>query len=329
MTAAVLLAILCCSRPAATRSAVVAGVELPPGFVLSQSEERSLVGASGLTVDRAGKLWAVPEDSRSLLALSVAARTLRVEGRPLRIEGIDAGLDIESIAAIDPGHFVLGSEARGVREADRLFWVEVEGRRARVTRAIELEYRWWGIRAEDNQGIEGLCHADGRLVAALEPVIKKGGKRYAPIGSFDMDSGRWRAMRLRLTTDAGKIAALSCRARPEGEIAVTAVERHYGIARVLWFSLPDPGSPAAGSASGELLPEVLLDLGPLLRPLPNFEGIARLGDELFIISDNFQRSTTGPTYMVRFSAPPADKKPGSARNSAATEPTKPKAENRP
>ncbi len=299
-----------CNRTPTLQCAIRAGVELPPGFALLQSENDALRGASGLTVDGSGTVWTVPEDDRRLLPLSVGRGELRVQGRPAPLDGLDAELDAESITAIGPGRFAIGTEKRGERDTDTIFLVELRDRRAAVTRQIELQYAPWGIRAEDNMGIEGLCHADGRLVAALEPVIERGGKRYAPIGLLDLQSGQWRALELALTTESGKLSGLSCRAGPDGEVQVTAIERHYGVARLLSFSIlaavaSNPGSaPGSASRPEALSSSVLLDLAELLHPLPNFEGVAGFGGYLFIISDNKQRVTTGPTFLVRFAASP-------------------------
>ena len=306
--ASVTVLLLCpaaaCSRAPAPLCAIKVGVELPPGFALLQSRQSALRGASGLTVDGSGTLWTVPEDERKLLALSVTGSELGLQKRPVPLDGIDTAFETESVVAIGPRRFAIGTERRGERDVDAIFLVEVRERRAVVTRRIDLEYTAWGIRAEDNMGIEGLCHAGGRLVAALEPVIETGGQRYAPIGVLDPEGGRRRALRLRLTTDSGKLSGLSCAAGPGGAVRVTAIERHYGVARLLAFSIPPAPASFQASKPETLSPSLLLDLGELLHPLPNFEGIARRGDDLFVISDNQQRVTTGPVYLVRFTASP-------------------------
>src|SRR5438477_398046 len=77
----------------------------------------------------------------------------------------------------------------------------------------------------------------GRLVAASETVQTIDRRRYAPVGVMNEDGTALRAFRLRLTSPTGAISAMTCRASPGG-IEALAIERHYGVGRLLRFTIP-------------------------------------------------------------------------------------------
>jgi hypothetical protein len=146
--------------------------------------------------------------------------------------------------------------------------------------------------APGNNGLEGICHAAGRIIAAAEFVEQDGGHRYAPVFRHDGGEAGWTRFRLRLTTPDGLLSALTC--RPEGDrIAVLAIERYFQVSRLIRFSLPLEG-PA-----GDVVPVVALDLAPFFLIVPNLEGLAPLPDgRLVIIIDNSYGGITGPNEVI-------------------------------
>lgn len=73
-----------------------------------------------------------------------------------------------------------------------------------------------------------------------------------------------------------------------------AIERHYGVARLLRFPLPAAPQP------DPIQPTVAIDLAAVLGDVPNFEGIAWDGDDhALLISDNQMAIVTGPTVVAR------------------------------
>ena len=106
---------------------------------------------------------------------------------------------------------------------------------------------------------------------------------------------QYRVQRLALTTTTGKLSALDCW-RDGARTWAVAVERHFAVTRLLRFEL--------GGADATITPEVLLDLGPILRGSLNLEGLVRLPDgRLVAVVDNQYRTITGPDELLVFSAP--------------------------
>jgi hypothetical protein len=162
-----------------------------------------------------------------------------------------------------------------------------------VKSELFFDYAPYGIEPDSNRGVEGLCFADGRLLASAEQVVEAKKARYAPLASYDFAEKRWAHYRARLTTDTGKISDLTCR-RTDKAREVFAIERHYSVSRILRFTLPlmDTG--------GDIEPELLMDLTEFHREtIPNFEGIAWVeGGKLLLISDNDYGGTQGPTHII-------------------------------
>ncbi|MEZ4340453.1 MAG: esterase-like activity of phytase family protein [Sandaracinaceae bacterium] len=256
--------------------------------------ETDVDGLSGLTMDGEGHAIAVAERGTALVA---------IEDRAVRIplEGVPAGIDTESIAWLGEDRFALGTESMDEsRHADLVLVVERANGRARVVDRIELPYSLLGITAEENRGIEGLCFvADGGvLLAAMENVVERGGQRFAPLGIRRGDRWTGRAL-VRLTSETGKLSALDCR-RDGDAIDVLAIERHYGVMRVLRFALRE-GDTCEGDI--ELTPRVIYDLAGQLDGDPNLEGLVRDGDELVLIVDNHHGRRTGPNEVLRLPLP--------------------------
>ena len=252
----------------------------------------SVAGVSDLTAW--GRLFlAVPERQRVLAPFEVHERG--VSPKPfLPLTGVPEVLDVESIAVLPNDEVALGTEPKiDSRTRDRILIASLGPAGAKVKAEIWFDYQPYGIHAETNRGIEGLCFADGRLLASAEQVVEQNGHRYAPIQSYDFATKRWAQYRARLTTDSGKISAITCR-KTEKAREVVAVERHYSVSRLVRYTLPllDGG--------GDLEPELLIDLAELYREtIPNFEGIARLDDGRFLlISDNDYGGKQGPTHIA-------------------------------
>ncbi|MBX3269318.1 MAG: esterase-like activity of phytase family protein [Sandaracinaceae bacterium] len=270
------------------------GAEPPAGprpRALSRQTIASAVdGLSGLAIDGRGVPIAVAERGTALVALEASPRTIALEGVP-------SGLDTESIAWLGGARFALGTESMDTRrDGDPIFVVEVEGARARVVDRIELPYAVLGVTAEENRGIEGLCFVPGPdvLVAAMENVVVERGARHAPLG-VRRGGGAWARALVALSSETGKLSALSCRAN-DAAIEVFAIERHYGVMRVLSFELPS-------TPDARVTPRVALDLAGLLDGDPNLEGLALEGETLLLVTDNHHGRRTGPSELVRARLP--------------------------
>ncbi len=279
---------------------VVAGQAPPSKYSASKTTwpAESARGISGLA--RAGQRYlAVPERERVLVPFEVTERGVsRMPTIPLI--GVPDDLDVESLAVIDGGLIALGTEARLTeRVRDRILIASIGKQGAKVESELSFDYAPYGMRAEANRGVEGLCFADGRLVAAAEQVIVEKGARFTPVQSYDFKEKRWAQYRLHLTSETGKISGLSC-TKTERAREVFAIERHYSVSRILRFTLPllDTG--------GVIEPELAVDLTEIYPgDTPNFEGIERLDDgRLLLISDNDHGGVKGPTHLVLVTVPP-------------------------
>jgi hypothetical protein len=84
-------------------------------------------------------------------------------------------------------------------------------------------------------------------------------------------------------------------------VEVVAIERHYGVGRLVGFTL-DPVRPAP-----MLSARVLRDFSSALDPLPNPEGLMRLAappDRFLILTDNDSGRGIDVTRMIVLDAPP-------------------------
>lgn len=264
----------------------------PPTRLQQQEIATSVDGLSGLTTDGDGVRWSIAERERALV-------TIPAEGPPRRVplRGVPDGLDTESIAWVEGARFAVGTESMDEdRTSDLVLVVELGADEARVVGRLEVPYAMLGIEAEENRGVEGIAFVPGvstnewpgTLIVAMENVVERGGRRYAPLGVYA--DGRWRRALVALSTDTGKIAALDARA-VDGGIEVRAIERHYGVMRVLGFTL--------GPSAETITPTLVVDLAGRVRGDANLEGLTRVGDELWLIADNHHGRRTGPNLLVR------------------------------
>ncbi len=237
-------------------------------------------GVSDLSIDDRGTLWAIPERDRFVLEIERPGN--RVIAHPL--DGVSDGLDTEAIAWLAPGRFALGTEGQHEATASVLFGELRADSHVVVTGARALTSEELGVELQSNKGVEGMCGRGDDLLVAIETVGKlSDGTRWAPIVHLH-GSSLVSVAKLRLTSSTGKISALWC----DGD-DVWAIERHYGIARLLHFR----------AGTGEITPKLALDLDALTHGAVNLEGLARLPDGRFaLINDNQGVTVDGPTELL-------------------------------
>jgi hypothetical protein len=279
---ALLFSVAACRTPAAVAGGPpVTRVVIPDARGVS---DLALVG---------DRLWAVPERVREVLLLDLEGH---VKQR-LPLEGVPTGLDTESMTVLADGRLAFGTESQeGGRDADLVLFAERRDGRVVVTSRLVMPYALLGFSPAGNQGIEGLCRAGDLLVAGIE---RKGGPepRQAPVAIYDLTTARWTAATFPLTTATGKVSALACAGPPtDGHVALLALERHYGVSRVLAAEVPTAGG--AGTS------RIVLDLAPLLDPLPNLEGLVVTRDALYLVNDNDNGGfVRGETELLRVRRP--------------------------
>ncbi|MGB8331510.1 MAG: esterase-like activity of phytase family protein [Polyangiales bacterium] len=260
-----------------------------PGRIVTLDTD--VAGLSGLTIDEHGAFWAPGEAGDAIIRID--PEHFGVTRYPA--VGGPAGTDLEAMAWLDGTRFLIGTETqeRG-RLQDVILEARLHGTRAEVATVGKLEYARWQLAAPDNRGIEGVCHLDGVLVFATELVERQRGQRWAPLGVFDPKTQAWTAHRVRLTSKTGKLAAMSCRVI-DGVIVALAVERHFGVSRLLRFHVPQGLEPQWIESS------VAADLDELVSPLPNFEGLVWLDDgSAVVVTDNRYRGATGEPSRLYF-----------------------------
>ena len=262
-------------------------------------DDPSLVGISGAALRGEDEVWVVPERTGTLVSLRVSEGHVSAL-RSLPISNWPSGTDAESIAFLDRNHVVVGTETQAERDADPLFVVRIDRQRADIESAMVFDYRRFSHRAPSNRGIEGICSESGWVIAAAEAVETRDGHRYARLGVFRHPSRHLEPFRVRLASSEGKLSALACRSHDSG-IEVYAIERHYGIMRLVRFVLSRRGSKAPVDA------ELVVDLAPRLGPEPpNIEGLTWLRPGvLWAVADNHHGSRTGPNlgFEIHLPAP--------------------------
>ncbi len=258
-----------------------------------------VTGLSDLATDDTGRAWALAEHTRVLVRMEADGSAPRA----IPLEGVPAGLDTEGLAWIEGDRLALATESDSPgRVSDLVLFARVVagGERIAVERSLPLDYGLWHLRANANQGIEGLCHAGPALVAAVESVVERGGERFAPVAVLDLASRGWTPYLVRLTTATGKISALACQIRG-GVIDVLAVERHFDVARLIRFELLARRQVAgAPTWPAEVAPVLAAELTPLLERQENFEGLLWDGDRaIALVVDNDWVGVSGPNLFVR------------------------------
>jgi hypothetical protein len=288
-----------------TALVLVAGLFTPPATVFVV-ETAGVNGLSGLAPSGPGRALAVAERERALIEFTLPGPDgpPRRLGAPLRLEGVGADEETEDLAALsEPDQFVLVTERQAAGAAEEFFlFAERRADALVVTRRVAVDLRaTWGLEAAANAGLEGVCAVGDHVIAALETVVPTDGGRAAPLVVLNRRTGALVGSRVRLTSETGKLSALTCRVATAGAVEVVAIERHYGVGRLVGFTL-DPVRPAP-----MLSARVLRDFSSALDPLPNPEGLMRLAappDRFLILTDNDSGRGIDVTRMIVLDAPP-------------------------
>jgi len=245
-------------------------------------------GMSDLSVDERGIVWAIPERDHEVLELDVSKQPPAIVHHPL--QGVMPDLDTESIAWLGPGRFAIGVEGAH-NPAVAVLFAELRGNDVVITATRALTAAELGLTLQVTHGIEALCGKDRELPATAEAVRTIDGKRWAPL--LRMRGDTITVAKLWLTTTRGKISAMTCTIADDGTAQVLALERHFGVSRILKLTVPRDAT--------EVTPVVDLDLWPVLHDNFNMEGIARLPDgRLITINDNQSSKVSGPTQLFLF-----------------------------
>lgn len=242
--------------------------------------DTKVTGLSGLTRDADGMLWAAGEHADAVLQIDPDGYAIR----EYPVVGAPPGTDLEGLAWVEGNRFFVATETQEAGRADDvLLEGRVEDDRFVVRPWQRVAYTPWGLSAPKNRGMEGLCHVDGVLILATELVDEQRGRRWAPVAMLDLATKTWTTYWVALSSHTGKLAGVGCR-KIDGEVVALAVERHFGVSRLLRFPLR-PGK------SGERIePEVAADLSKVIKPLPNFEGVLWKDDgSVVLLTDNHYR----------------------------------------
>jgi len=250
-------------------------------------------GLSDLTIDDRGVLWTVAERDRVIVEMTVDKGG--VVSHSIPVQGVPEGVDTEGLVWLGPGRFVVSSEGKYDPGAG-LLWIEIKGDHAVVTHDRTFTNKELGVTLLKNQGAEALCGDDRQLLVGIETVGRlPDGARYAPVVRVRGDSTD--LVKFRLTSSTGKLSAFTCKIDDDGNARGWAIERDFGVTRILRFSL--------ASAELEVTPTVAYDLTVKLRGLRNLEGIVEMsGNRLAIINDNQSRVLEAPSELMIVPATP-------------------------
>ena len=274
---------------------------------------QSLRGISGLSVAGDGTFWAVPERDRRIFRIAVGPQAASI-AQQLPIRGAPNGEDLESVALLStsPTELVFGCETTATRTADRVVKGTISSKALTIDVAASapwsVDYKPWSMTPGRNRGLEALCISGGQILTISESVKEANGARLAPVALRPIEgASTWRRRTLRLTSDEGKISAVACRFEDPGRLTAIAVERHFGVMRIVRFTIDTRAEPAAGGPLAEPIDlETVVDLRKAYRraPPPNFEGIAWPEPKtLVLISDNDYRGVSGLTTVLRIGLP--------------------------
>ncbi len=259
------------------------------------------VGLSSLAVGNGSALFTMPERLPLLIELSPGG----AEVRRSVVRGAPDGLDFESLAWLAGEEFAIGTEGGCASGGDRILFATREGDGARVTRMLDVPLSLWGTSCDKTHGIEGLCSASGKLVAAIESAMNGDDKaRLAPIARIDVATGEPAAFRLSLTStkdEKGKLSSLDCRAKGD-TIEVLALERHFAVSRILSFTIPQTGP----GTEAPIVPRVLVDLSPHTNGgKRNFEGIVWRDEThaLLIVDNQYGEKVSGANEFIEVVLP--------------------------
>lgn len=270
---------------------------MPAAGRIIDTPMQDLAGLSGLARDETGALFVVPEEDPFLLEFSVTG----TEQHRYRVTGAPEGFEFESLAWLAKDRFAIGTEGGCKDGADHVLFVTREGDGAKVTRNIAVPLSAWGASCDEKKGIEGLCAAGGKIIAAFEkPFLEKNDERFAALARIDETSGDVTAYRMALTSKTGKLAGMDCRLK-DNAIEVLAIERHFDVAQLVSFTVPLAGATEETPRTAR----VVFDLKPYANDgKRNFEGVVWLDDRrVLLIVDNKYGKVTGPNQMVEVNLP--------------------------
>lgn len=259
-------------------------VQLPPG-------------TSDLSLDDHGHLWSIPERDHEIDEIVLVEAPLGVTITKHPLDGVPDGVDTESLAWLGDGKFEIGTEGQTEATASVMHGELQANGRITVTPDQSFTSDQLGVELSVNHGVEGLCgHGDDLIVGIESFATLPNGSRWSPI--VRLHAGKVTAVqRVLLTSDRGKISALSCTFAADGTADVLAIERHYGVSRIITFTAP--------ATAGDITPKVALDLWPIVRDRYheklNLEGIVKLADGRWVmVNDNQGASVDGPTKLFVF-----------------------------
>ena len=255
-------------------------------------------GTSDLALDDHGHLWSIAERDREIDEIVLTEKPFAVTIVKHPMDGVPDGLDTESVAWLRDGTFAIGTEGQNDPTASVMNGALQPNGHIAVTPGVALTSEQLGVELTVNHGAEGLCgHGDDMLVGIESFAKLPDGTRWSPI--VRMHAGAVVGVqKLWLTSSKGKISALSCRFAADGSADVIAIERHYGVSRIITFTAP------AGSTA-DITPKVALDLWPIVRDVYheklNLEGIVKLADGRWVmVNDNQGAHVEGVTELFLF-----------------------------
>lgn len=256
----------------------------------TSGSDAAVRGVSGLARGADGVVWAVEERGHRLLRLDQGD----LWGVALPVQGVPRGLDLESLAVLPDGRLLFGTESQeSGRKEDRLLVGERRGALVAIVQQWPLSYAPFGLKADKNRGIEGLCAAGEAVVALGEMVVEVEGGRAALAWWAPGLGATPRPLKLGLVSGTGKLSAADCRVEGAG-IRLWAVERHYEVMRLSSWWLRE------GAAEGVLKPEWSVDLAGRVEGTPNLEGLVVAEDgELLLVNDNDHGGVQGPSRSWR------------------------------
>lgn len=243
----------------------------------------SLNGLSGLAKSPEGQLWAASEGGE-LIRLGQHGEV----GPKARIRELDPSFEIEALTFLANGDFVLGTEVDRERSSDVILLARAsaDGDELEIYRHLLFDYSLWDISPPPDQGVEGICNTGTAILAVSEATEVRGETRYAPLGSWDIASGRWDAYWIELSSETGKLAGLTCRTSAHG-VEFVAIERDFGVAHILHGSLT--GASGGGADEKTIRPDLVLDWSGIAQ---NLEGVAWIDrDRLYVLDDNYYKSS--------------------------------------
>lgn len=271
-------------------------------------------GLSDLTLDDHNHLWAIAERDRIVMEISLGDRTVAPQITLRRLDGVPKDLDTEAITFLGEGKFAIGTEGQKQGSAGVMFGELGLDGHIRVTSTLSLSDKQVGVQVQRNNGAESLCGSGAELVVGIETTGCDDQGRYAPLVRLSgVVPGP--AQKLRLTSEKGKLAALTCVVAADGSFELFAIERDLGVMRIL--------HARADAGQREIQPELIMDLWPMARDKYlnklNLEGIARLRDGRIVVvndNDNGDNSRSVDTRLLFLypDAPPKRQRPVRCQN---------------